>query len=122
MFSLRNKTTTNSAVTLFLDGSSARLTIPSGKILHGILYVLGSKSDGSAVASYARQVTIKNVGGTTSLVGTVNVIGVDEAAGTSLSVTADNTNDALDAAPAGVLNETWRWTGVFYGLELAYGT
>jgi hypothetical protein len=121
-FILRNKTTTNSSVTLFLDGSSARLTIPSGKILHGMLYVLGAKSDGTAVASYTRQVTIKNVGGTTALVGTVNTIGTDEAAGTSLAVTADNTNDALDVAPAGVFNETWRWTGVFCGIELAYGT
>jgi hypothetical protein len=119
---LRNKTTTNSAVTLFLDGSSARLTIPSGKILHGMLYVLGAKSDGSAIASYTRQLTIANVGGTTSLVGTVNTIGTDVAAGTSLAVTADNTNDALDAAPTGVLSETWRWTGVFYGIEMAYGS
>jgi hypothetical protein len=121
-FVLRNKTTTDSAVTLLLNGSSARLTIPSGKAMHGMLYVLGAKSDGSAIASYTRQLTIANVGGTTSLVGTVNTIGTDVAAGTSLAVTADDTNDALDVAPTGVLNETWRWYAEFHGIELAYGS
>ena len=121
-FVLRNKTTTNSAVTLFLDGSSTRLTIPSGKILHATVHIIGSKSDGSAVASYMRQVIIKNVGGTTSLVGTVNTIGTDEAASTSIAITADNTNDALDIAVTGITSETWRWSATVYGIEMAYGT
>lgn len=121
-FVLRNTTTTNSAVTLFLDGSSARLTIPSGKILHATVHILGSKSDGTAVASYMRQVTIKNVGGTTSLVGTVNTLGTDEAASTSIAITADDTNDALQINVTGITSETWRWVAVVYGVELAYGT
>jgi hypothetical protein len=119
-FILRNKTTTNAAVTLLLDGSSSRLTIPSGKILHATVHILGSKSDGTAVANYMRQVCIKNVGGTTSLVGTVNTIGTDEAAGTSIAITADDTNDALQIAVTA--SETWRWVAVVYGVELAYGT
>jgi hypothetical protein len=118
---LRNKTITNSAVTLFLDGASIRLTIPSGKILHATVHILGSKSDGTAVANYMRQVGIKNVGGTTSLVGTVNTIGTDEAAGTSIAITADDTNDALQINVTGVTSETWRWVAVVYGVELAYG-
>ena len=121
-FVLRNKTTTNSAVTLFLDGSSARLTIPSGKILHATVHIVGSKSDGTAVASYMRQVTIKNVGGTTSLVGTVNTIGTDEAASTSIAITANDTNDALDIAVTGITSETWRWAATVYGIEIAYGS
>jgi hypothetical protein len=121
-FLARNKTTTNSAVTLFLDGSSARLTIPSGKILHATAHIIGSKSDGTAIAVYMRQVAIANVGGTVSLVGTVNTLGTDTAAGTTLAITADNTNKALDIAPTGVTSETWRWTAVVYGVEMAYGT
>lgn len=121
-FVLRNKTTTNSAVTLFIDGSSTRLTVSSGKILYGTLNVIGSKSDGTAIASYMRQVAIANVGGTTALVGTVNTIGVDEAAGTSLAVTADNTNDAIDIQVTGISAETWRWGAVFDGIEMAYGS
>jgi hypothetical protein len=122
LFVARNKTTTNSAVTLFLDGSSTRLTVPSGKILHLQVTLLGSKSDGAAVASYMRQVTIKNVAGTTSLVGTVNTIGTDEAAGTSIAITADDTNDALQIAVTGITSETWRWVAVVEGVEMAYGT
>lgn len=122
-FVARNKTTDGTtAVTLFLDGSSSRLTIPSGKILHATVRIVGSKSDGSAVAVYMRQVTIKNVGGTTSLVGTVNTLGTDEAASTSIAITADNTNDALQIAVTGIASETWRWVAVVYGVELAYGT
>jgi hypothetical protein len=118
---LRNKTTTNSAVTLFTNGSSTRLTIPSGKILHAQVTLLGSKSDGTAVASYMRQVAIKNVAGTTSLVGTVNTIGTDEAAGTSIAITADDTNDALQINVTGITSETWRWVAVVEGVELAFG-
>lgn len=122
-FVLRNKTTDGTtAVTLFLDGATARLTIRTGTILHATAHILGSKSDGSVVAEYMRQVCIKNVGGTTTLVGTVNTIGTDEAAGTSIAITADDTNDALQIAVTGVTSETWRWVAVVYGVELAYGT
>lgn len=120
---LRNKTTDGAtAVTLFADGSSVRCSLTSGKILHAMVMIVGSKSDGSAVAEYCRQVCIKNVGGTTSLVGTVNTIGTDEAAGTSIAITADNTNDALQIAVTGVAGETWRWVATVVGPELAYGT
>ena len=122
-FQLRNKTTDGTtAVTLFLDGSSARLTVPSGKILSGMVEILGSRSTGADVAVYTRHVAIKNVGGTTSLVGTVDTIGVDTAAGTTIAITADDTNDALQIAVTGVASQTWRWTAEFRGLELAYGT
>jgi hypothetical protein len=120
---LRNKTTDGTtAVTLFANGSSARCLLTSGKVLHATVLITGSKSDGSAVAVYMRQVAIKNVGGTTSLVGTVNTLGTDTAAGTSIAITADDTNDALQVAVTGVASETWRWTAVVYGVEIAYGT
>jgi hypothetical protein len=120
---LRNKTTDGTtATTLFANGSSERLLITSGKVLHATVHIVGSKSDGSAVASYMRQVAIKNVGGTTSLVGTVNTLGTDEAASTSIAITADNTNDALQIAVTGIASETWRWVAVVQGVELAYGT
>ena len=121
-FVLRNKTTDGTtAVTLFLDGETGRLTIRTGTILHATTHILGSKSDGSVVAEYMRQVCIKNVSGTTTLVGTVNTLGVDTAAGTSIAITADDTNDALQIAVTGVAAETWRWVAVVYGVELAYG-
>jgi hypothetical protein len=121
-FVMRNKTTTNAAVELFLDGSATRLTIPSGKYLTGTINIAGIKSDGSAAASYIRQFSIKNVAGTTSLVGTVNTIGTDEAASTSISITANDTNDALKVEVTGIASETWRWVAAVDVVEVAYGT
>jgi hypothetical protein len=119
---MRNKTTTNAAVELFLDGSaSARLTIPSGKYLTGTINIAGIKSDGTAAASYIRQFSIKNVAGTTSLVGTVNTVGTDEAASTSISITANDTNDALKVEVTGITSETWRWVAAVDVVEVAYG-
>lgn len=119
---LRCKTTTNSAVEMALNGGSTYLTIASGKILSGIIHIVGTKSDGSAVAIYTRQFAIKNVGGTTTLVGTVNTIGTDTAAGTTISITANDTTDYLSIRPTGVLNETWRWVAYVDAVEVAYGT
>jgi hypothetical protein len=121
-FVLRNKTTTNAAVELFLDGSATRLTIPSGKYLTGTINIAGIKSDGSTAASYIRQFSIKNQAGTTALVGTVNTIGTDEAASTSISITADDTNDALKVEVTGIAAETWRWVAAVDVVEVAYGT
>ena len=123
-FVARNKTTNNTATTLFLDGSSTRLTIPSGKILLADVLISGVKSDGSAAACYKRKVAIKNVGGTTSLVGSIETIGTDieDNASTDVAITADNTNDALQINVTGITAETWRWVAVVEGLEIAYGT
>jgi hypothetical protein len=121
---LRNKTTDASPKELFADGSSKRLTIASGKGFSGIVEVFGFKSDGTASARYTRRVGIKNVAGTTSLVGSVETIGTDheDDAGTDVAITADDTNDALAITVTGIAAETWRWVAVVEGVELAYGT
>jgi hypothetical protein len=124
LVALRNKTTDATPVTLYSNGSSTRLTITSGKILYADVLISGIKSDGSAAACYKRKVAIKNVGGTTSLVGTVEAIGTDieDNVLTDVVITADNTNDALDISVTGIAAETWRWVAVVEGLEIAYGT
>lgn len=123
-FVCRRKTTNNTPTTLMLDGTSIRLTITSGKILFADISISGIKSDGSAAACYKRKVAIKNVGGTTALVGSVETIGTDieDNAATDVSITADNTNDALQIDVTGISGETWRWVAVVEGLEIAYGT
>jgi hypothetical protein len=136
-FCAGGKTTSATPVTLRItsvgsaDGSGTyhawnakRLTIPSGKILLADVLVGGIKSDGSAAACYKRKVAIKNVGGTTSLVGSVETIGTDheDNASTAVAITADDTNDALDISVTGIAAETWRWVAVVEGLEIAYGT
>jgi hypothetical protein len=121
-FVMRRKTTDATPTELFLDGASARLTIPSGKYLTGTINIAGIKSTGDTAASYIRQFSIKNQALTTTLVGTVNTIGVDEAAGTSISITADDTNNALKVEVTGIAAETWRWVAAVDVVEVAYGT
>ena len=126
-FVVRNKTTDGTTpVSLQLGpvlfSATERPGISSGKILLATMYVVGSKSDGTAVATYMRKFAIRNLGGTTALVGAVETIGTDVPAGTSFSLTADDTNDAINPSVIGVNGETWRWVAVVYGVELAYGT
>lgn len=123
-FVMRNKTTNNTATQLFLDGSSSKLTIPSGKILACTINISGIRSTGATGAHYIRKVMIKNVDGTTSLVGAESTIGedVEDVAGYDVSVTANDTDDSLDIAVTGATSEIIRWTAVVQGLEIAYGT
>jgi len=123
-FILKIKTTNATATTLLLPDGTTRLTIPSGKVFAFVAKISGIKSDGSAVAFYTRKGCIKNVGGTTSLVGTIDVIGVDieDNASTDVAITADDTNDALQINVTGIDSETWRWVAVVEGVEIGYGT
>jgi hypothetical protein len=124
---LANKTTNATATTLFcrtVFSTTDRATITSGKILYADALISGIKSDGSVACCYKRKFAIKNVAGTTSLVGTVETIGTDieDVASCDVAITADNTNDSLSIAVTGVDAETWRWVAVVEGLEVAYGT
>jgi hypothetical protein len=123
-FVLRNKTTDDTPTTLFLNGSSLRVTIPAGKVLSFTARITGIKSDGTAVAEYLRRGVIKRIVNTTSLVGAVETIGTDieDNALTDVAITADDTNEALQINVTGITGETWRWVAVVEGLEIAYGT
>lgn len=123
-FVLSNKTTTNSPVELSLQGiaGTVRLTIPSNKIFACTINISGVKSDGSAVAHYLRQYCLKNVTGTTTEVYAPVTIGTDNAAGTSISLTADDTNDSLKIEVTGIASETWRWVASVDAVEITRGT
>jgi len=103
-------------------GTLIRFNILADTVVDAVVSVCGVKSDGSAVARYQRQVTIKRVGSTTSLVGSVITLGTDEAAGTALAITADDTNDSLKIEVTGIAAETWRWSGLINGTEMIIGT
>lgn len=122
-FQARIRTTSAIATELRLDGSSARLTVTSGKTLSALVRVVGIKSDGSEVIKFLRDVTIKNVGGTTSLEASPVTIGTDiNVSGATLNLSADDTNDTLKieiTPPSG----TWRWHAIVEcANEIAYGT
>jgi hypothetical protein len=121
-FVLRCKTTTNTGVEMALDGATTYLGIPSGKIIACTINITGTKSDGSAVAHYLRQYCVKNVGGTSSEVYAPVTIGTDNAAGTTIALSANNTDDTLRILVTGVASETWRWVASVDAVEVAYGT
>jgi hypothetical protein len=103
--------------------SAAALNIPSGKVISGIVNIHGVKSDGSAVAHYIRQFSVKNVAGTSSENYAAATIGTDTAAGTSITFNNPDTNsDRLSISVTGVTSETWRWTAHVSAVETAYGT
>lgn len=122
-FVLRNKTTTNAAVELFLDGSTTRLTIPSGKVLGLTINITGINSTGSAVAHYLRQYALKNVSGTCTEVYAPVTIGADNAAGTSIALSAYDVGavEALKVEVTGITSEIWRWVASVDAVEIAFG-
>jgi hypothetical protein len=121
-FVLRCKTTTNSAVEMALDGGTTYLGIPSGKVIACTINISGVKSDGSAVAHYVRQYAVKNVGGFSSEVYAPVTIGTDNAAGTVIALSANNTDDTLRIAVTGIASEIWRWVASVDAVEILYGT
>jgi len=121
-FVLRCKTTTNTGVEMALDGATTYLGIPSGKIIACTINITGSKSDGTAVAHYLRQYCVKNVGGTSSEVYAPITIGTDNAAGTTIALSANNADDTLRILVTGIAAETWRWVASVDAVEVVYGT
>jgi hypothetical protein len=105
-----------------LDGSLAYLNIPSGKVMAMNINISGVRSDGSAVAHYLRQYAAKNVAGTSSQVYAPVTIGTDNAAGTSIALSVNNTDDTIRIAVTGVSAQTWRWVATVDAVEIGYGT
>lgn len=122
----KGKTDNSTPVRLQLNGINQTPIYPaiaSGKVLLALVSIVGVKSDGSAVASYTRRLTVKNVGGSTSLVGSVVSIGTDqEDSATGVSISVDDTSDTLDISVTGIAAETWRWLASIEGVEITYGT
>jgi len=121
---LRNATTDATATELFLDGSSARATIPNNTCWHADIRIVGRQSTGANHATYHRKCTIyKNTtAGSTTLVGTVQTIGTDEEsdANWAVAVTADTTNGSLKIEVTGVAATNIRWVAELSVVEVAY--
>jgi hypothetical protein len=121
-YMVRGTTTTNSAVELF-GGTAAnvRLRCPSGKVMFMDIMIVGVANGGGTVATFQRQYAIKNVSGTTSEVYAPVTIGSDNAASTSITVDANDTNDALRIQCTGLSATTIRWVAHVSAVEVAYG-
>jgi hypothetical protein len=118
----RNTTTGSTPVNIFLNGSSQIISVLNETAMFVTINIAGITSGGTSAAHYIRKVAIKNVGGTTSLIGTVSTIGTDVEGNSSydVTITADDTNSALDIQVTGAVGDTMRWTIHISGVEIKY--
>ena len=102
------------------EETSNRFICATGKTYACLVIVAARKSDGTS-AFFLRQVVIKNVGGTVSLEGTVQTVGVDiNPAGWAVAVTADNTNKSLVITVTGAAGTNIRWSATIQAQEIKY--
>jgi hypothetical protein len=120
-FSVYAITTTNSAVELLGGAGSNRLRCPSGKAMFMNIKIVGVSNGGGTVATFERQYAIKNVGGTTSQIYAPVEIGTDNAASTSITISADDTNDAVKIEATGLSATTIRWCAHVSAVEITHG-
>jgi hypothetical protein len=119
-FVLRNTTADATPTELFLNGFTTRLTIATNRVLTFDILVVGVNVNNGNAAGYRLAGVIKNIGGTTSFIGTPNqVILGEDAAGWDATVVADNTNDALVVQVTGVPTANIRWVATVRTVEVA---
>lgn len=111
---LIGQSTSGSPVTLRASGPGGpgntvvRPIVRAGRTCGCTITVVGRKSGGSAHAMFVRRAIVHNEVGTTTLEGPVQAIGADiNAPGWSVSVTADDTLDALAVAVTGEAGVNW---------------
>lgn len=118
----RNSTSDATPTTLFLDGSSARPTIAAGKAWNFQIQLIG-RSSGGEVYSETFDGCIERTSSTTALVGTVTSSNQQDTAGASAwsaSVTADDTNEALQIQVTGAAATNIRWVAGIRVTETSY--
>ncbi|GAA5137363.1 hypothetical protein GCM10023213_13930 [Prosthecobacter algae] len=91
----RATTVGNTPTNLLVDGSITRFTVPSGKVMGLMIFVVTTASDGTA-SYFVRKAIIRNATGTTSLLSS-ETIGTDYEAdsATDLEILADDDTDSL---------------------------
>ena len=123
-FVLRGATTNATPTNLYLDGLSIKLAVESSKMLSFVVNISGIQSDGSNAAQFFRRGVVKNVGGTTSLVDSIQTVGTDiKSAGASawdVTLTANDTDDTLDIQVTGASATNIRWVASLDAVDMAY--
>lgn len=119
-FVVRNKTTDATPTELFLDGTSERISFGAGNAFFLTVEVCAFSETGADAAHYIRKVAISNISGTTALIGSVSTIGTDveTQAGYDVSITADDTNDALIVTVTGGAATNIRWVAFVSGVQI----
>jgi hypothetical protein len=109
------QTTNATATEIFLGATASnRLTIAAGRAIGFRMNVVAYSTTDTIGRVWRIEGGIKNVGGTTSLIGTVSKTSIADDGADSLNwdvtVTADDTNDSLKIAVTGSTSKTINWT------------
>lgn len=117
--------TTNATPTrMDIDQGGGGFAVTLTKMVSGTLQITALQSTGAKACHFTRKFSIKNIAGTTSLVGAVSTVGTDvtDDAGLTVAITANNTTDQLDVTVTGIAGETYRWLGLLDAVELEMGS
>lgn len=119
---LMRKQTTNATETeIFLDGSSARLTLINNSILSCYVMIVGKTAAAVTGYSYHRKVVIAKGGTSATTVLLQNeTIGTDYEAdvAATIAITADTTNGALKITVTGIASTTINWLCLVKNIEV----
>lgn len=121
-FMLKNATTGATPTDLFLDGSSLRATIATGKSWMFQIMLVARKDDG-LTSIYKSEGLITNVAGTTSMPAAATTTEIYDGIGlpaTPVVVTADNANDSINIQVTGVAATNVRWVARVAVVEVFY--
>lgn len=110
-FHTMSNTTTDGTVTeLFLDGISTRLVIPTDKMWSFRILVAGRRTDVLGnVANFDFRGSLKNIGGTVSLPGSIKEIIAKDDANFNVTVSADDANNSIKVSVTGAVGKAMSW-------------
>jgi len=121
----RRNTTNNTVTTLFLDGVDDRLTLPAETTwTFSINLSAYNDTDNTAAWWIIRGGIRRNAANITALIGSLIEERDSEGtmSGTSVAVTADDTNEALNINVTGLASKNIRWVAVVDISQVSWGT
>lgn len=111
---------TPTALVIGLD-STDRFSVVSNSALCFAARVVALQTNGSGeCAGWTASGVIRNIGGTTSLLGTTMSLLYKDVAGWDIAIAADDTNDALAVTVTGAVGDTIRWVVDLEYAEVAF--
>jgi hypothetical protein len=121
---LKQRTTNSTPANMVLDataGIEKFVTIPSNLAMFGQVDICAiQESTGAEAAHYIRKFGIRNVGGTTELIGSITAMGTDyeSSAGLNVELTANDANDLLNISVTGLSSTNLRWVAIVRATEV----
>lgn len=106
------------------SGATNRIKVPLNMGMSVLLNIVAKQSGSANTRQFLRQFVIVNNGGTTSIEGAVQVLGTDEGsvglAATTVTITANDTDDCIKVEVTGKAATNIRWTSHIVSAEAIY--